>query len=178
MARSSTEFTRQTSQRIRYPGHTCATCDGPLDLSEQHLNILNANIHCSQNKSAGHLPLKCFSQHKCGRKFATISELLSHYSWHGTLSCTFPGCNEILSSGGFSRHYFKKHPKNFQCAQCGQAFDFQTELDSHGTGKMHAAYVCGFPDCGSQSARMTELIRHQKVHQSVVTRYPCTYCRK
>jgi hypothetical protein len=43
---------------------------------------------------------------------------------------------------------------------------------------MHAAYVCGYPECGSQSARLGDLIRHQLSHKSVVSRHPCPHCRK
>jgi hypothetical protein len=51
-------------------------------------------------------------------------------------------------------------------------------LDQHGERTMHGAYVCHYPDCGSESSRMADLNRHQLTHKKHVPLYPCLHCRK
>ncbi len=143
------------------------------------MGLVNPSLHCSQNPSADHLSLECH-EISCLRKFANLEELQEHssYSWHRTFSCVFPGCKSSLVYSDVSSHFRFLHHKSFRCAQCGAGFDFQYQLDNHGTNGMHAAYVCGYPECGSQSARLGDLIRHQLSHKSVVSRHPCPHCRK
>ncbi|KAH9224628.1 hypothetical protein DL95DRAFT_473217, partial [Leptodontidium sp. 2 PMI_412] len=169
------------TQKLAYLKITCATCEAPLDITEQLLNIERPNLYCSQNRSADHLPLLC-QVPDCGKKFATLSDLRMHfdyYVWHKCLNCNFPGCGELLNSGGVHEHYKMVHADAMiYCAQCGTGFSSAAQLDSHAGEANHLAYTCRVPDCNSEFTRIGELNRHQLVHQPDVPRHPCPHCRK
>ena len=166
-----------------YPGEICATCDSPLDTSEQLLNFRTFNIYCTRSRATGHLPLRC-DHDGCGMKFQTFSELARHsYATdHKSLRCPAPYCGQRVNDC----HYIirtgvdhnRMHIRKYGCAQCGLMFDWQPDLDRHGSATMHAAYTCKYPDCGSESTRMADLLRHQLSHKADVPRYPCPHCRK
>lgn len=66
----------------------------------------------------------------------------------------------------------------FSCAQCFETFNYQSDLDDHGHKTQHACYFCVFPECGFQSLRSGDVLRHQMIHQSTAIRYPCTHCQQ
>jgi general transcription factor IIIA len=161
-------------QRAVYPGSTCATCQAPLDTSEQLLNIVDPDLRCTRDRS--HLSIECAY---CKKHFVGPKQLREHSGWHPTLQCIIQGCEKRLHHLDVSKHFRRDHPEiKHQCSQCGLQFDYQSQLDQHGEQTMHAAYVCHYPDCGSESCRMGDLNRHQLIHKKDVLRYPCRHCRK
>jgi general transcription factor IIIA len=161
-------------QRAIYPDTTCATCQVPLDTSERLLNIVHPDLLCTRDKS--HLSTVC---HWCGKRFIGLKKLKQHSTWHPILQCIVPGCEERLSPWEVAYHFQLLHPEiKWRCSQCGLQADSQSQLDEHGERTMHGAYVCQYPDCGSESSRMGDLNRHQLTHKKDVPRYRCHHCRK
>lgn len=169
------------TQRLAYLKTTCATCEAPLDITEQSLNIERPNLYCSQTRSADHPPLIC-QEPGCGKKFVTLQDLRNHFTdwgFHNCLNCNIPGCGELLHRWDVNYHYQKVHADaKIYCAQCGTGFSFAAQLDSHAGEANHLAYTCRVPDCNSEFTRIGELNRHQLVHQPDVPRHPCPHCRK
>lgn len=169
------------SHRLIYINTTCASCNAPLDNSEQMLNIEDANLYCSRNRNANHLALSCG---KCDQRFPDLRQLKFHVSvWHyyvyPTFRCAVPGCTGSFAISRVGDHFREDHPTiKYRCAQCNSAFDSQNDLDYHGDRAMHAAYKCRYPGCASESARIGDLHRHQLKHKKIVPRHPCPHCRK
>jgi len=165
-----------------YSRTTCASCNAPLDTSEQLFNIENTDVYCTQNRDVHHLPVSCG---KCNRKFPNLKELRAHANqcqdddYHYPFSCAVPGCTLDVKPYLINSHFLEHHPHiEFICVQCNVGFADQEALDRHGKEKMHAAYKCRYPECGSDATRMADLYRHQLKHKKVVRRYPCPHCRK
>lgn len=165
-------------QPVLYTRETCATCDAPLDAAEQLFNFCGViNIYCTRSKAASHLPLVCDLE-GCGLKFRTLHDLKRHVgiTSHKSLCCAIPGCDQRVNVQGY-HHLLDHGPMKYSCAQCGEVFDVKYSLDFHGEYTMHAAYVCKYPDCGSESTRIADLHRHQLAHKVNVPRHPCPHCR-
>jgi len=169
-----------------YSKTTCASSDAPLDNSEQLLNIENPNVYCTRNGSASHLPISCET---CGETFPGLEELkthanklyfdgigsLSHYPFH----CAIEGCTSKAAPKQINAHFNVNHPYiKYRCAECSIGCNSLYELDRHGEEMMHAAYLCRYPECGSESTRSGDLRRHQLIHKENVPRFPCPHCRK
>jgi general transcription factor IIIA len=169
------------SQRLIYINTTCASCNAPLDNSEQLLNIEDANLYCSRNSSANHLSVSC---EKCNKKYPSLRELKlhtteSHYLVKGTFRCAVQGCAKFFFYNTVNDHFQRYHPNiKYYCAQCGTGFDTEADLDRHGEGTMHAPYKCRYPGCASEPTRIGDLHRHQLKHKKIVPRHPCPHCRK
>jgi Zinc finger, C2H2 type len=170
----------------------CATCDAPLDTSEQLANIENPNVYCTLNRSADHLSVACVD---CDQKFPDLQRLKSHaskliwhdkatfadYHWrfHYSFRCTIEECSAKLAPPEARPHFKAKHPNvQYLCAQCGFGCSSLKELDLHGEQTMHTPYTCGFLDCGAECTRSSDLNRHQLTHKSIVPRHACPHCRK
>jgi general transcription factor IIIA len=169
------------SRKTAYLKTTCASCDAPLNNLEQVLNIKHPRIFCTRNQAADHLPLIC-DHPGCGLKFRDLEGLESHnyeFPSHLPLFCAIKGCGMRLQASWTFEHRREFHEGiQFRCAQCGLGFDDQESLDTHGSDAMHAAYVCEYPDCGSESIRIGDLNRHQLAHRNNVRRHPCPHCRR
>jgi len=172
------------SQRVIYTKTTCASCDAPLDNSEQLLNIEDANLYCSRNSSTNHLPVSCG---ECNKKFPSLRELKTHlsespcsYEAKQPFRCAVQGCTTTkIYVPNIINHFKWHHPEvKYSCAQCGSGFYSQKNLDQHGEATMHAAYKCRYPECASESTRIGDLHRHQLKHKRIVPRHPCPHCRK
>jgi general transcription factor IIIA len=167
--------------RLLYPESTCASCNAPLDTSELLFNPISPNLYCTRNRSPDHLSLRCVYE-TCGQKFRSLANLKEHFrtSWaHASFNCAIPGCGESLIRWDASRHFSARHKDvKYHCAQCGTGFDTIHQLDGHGKDTMHSAYVCGYPECGSESTRSGEMNRHHLGHRQSVPRHPCPHCRK
>jgi general transcription factor IIIA len=158
----------------------CATCDAPLDNSEQLSNIENPEVYCTQNREADHLPVGCL---ECDRKYPSLkafkSDFHANYSPHYSFRCAISECFARINPYQVASHFRQHHPnEQYRCAQCNLGFDFQSELDRHGDETMHAAYICRYPECGSECTRIAELHRHQLIHKSTAPRHACLHCRK
>ncbi|KAH7336261.1 hypothetical protein BKA65DRAFT_506006 [Rhexocercosporidium sp. MPI-PUGE-AT-0058] len=182
---SMPEVLSRPTQRLVYPKTTCATCEAPLDVTEQSLNIELPNLYCSQTRSTDHLPLLCQGP-RCGEKFATLQDLKIHFhtyhpntQYHTSFNCSFPECGQPLRMWQVQYHFQTFHADaRIYCSQCGIAFVSAAQLDTHASEAHHAAYVCRFSDCDSEFTRVGELNRHQLVHQSSAPRHSCPHCRK
>jgi len=169
------------SQRVVYIKNTCASCNAPLDNSEELLNIEDANLYCSRNSSANHLPVSCG---KCDEKFPSLKQLKQHIAgvhyWANiTFRCAVQGCTTRFTIHSVNDHFENHHPEvKYRCAQCHSDFERQKNLDQHGEETMHAAYKCRYPGCASESTRIGDLHRHQLKHKQKVPRHPCPHCRK
>jgi general transcription factor IIIA len=166
------------SQRLIYVATTCASCNAPLDNSEQLLGIENPEVYCSQTRNLNHLPVSCAS---CSKRFTGLKALKAHANCfhHSSFCCGIEGCAMMLVPYGVGWHFkYKHHDIKYHCAECGASFDNQAILDRHGEETMHAAYVCRFPECGSESTRIGDLHRHQLKHKRIVLRHSCPHCRK
>lgn len=156
----------------------CATCDAPLDTSEQVFGFENPEVYCTRNRDAGHLPVGCLG---CDAKYPSLKVFNhthhAHYSGHESFRCAVPDCS--YKGGDFAAHYRDRHPnEQYRCAQCNLGFDFHIDLDLHGGETMHAAYRCLYPECGSECTRIADLKRHQLTHRSILQRHACPHCRK
>ena len=144
------------------------------------LNIKDYDLYCTRSRARDHLPLEC-AQPFCGLKFRDLKELKNHchMSMHGTFCCAVLGCDEPLLDYEVYWH-FERHHGNLQyyCAQCGSGFKRLSMLDRHASQSLHVAYVCEYPDCGSESARICDLNRHLLTHKINVPRHPCPHCRR
>ncbi|KAF4611365.1 hypothetical protein G7Y89_g15648 [Cudoniella acicularis] len=163
-----------THRRI-YLRTTCATCDAPLTSENS-----DSDLFCSRSKARDHLPLIC-EEWFCGFKFRSLTELIHHSRVTNckSLYCAVPTCHEPLNSSDILHHFRNNHAEiRYSCAECQENFEDQQQLEIHTSSTMHAAYVCQFPDCGSESTRYSDLLRHQLTHKTNVPRYPCTHCRK
>lgn len=171
---------------------TCASCNAPLDLSEQLSNIENANLYCTRSKSPDHLPIAC--QH-CGEKFPHLNALKNHiekliftpatknqaasWGYHASFRCAIEECPVPVVRDNAHKHFKDFHRVQYPCAECGALFRSLNRLDRHGDETCHAAYVCRYPECGAECTRVAELNRHQLTHKTInVARYPCPHCRK
>jgi len=169
------------TQRLLYPESTCASCSAPLDTSELLFNPISPNVYCTRNRSPGHLSLRCVDK-SCGMKFQSLAGLKKHFksNWrHVSFNCAIPGCGVSLKVYQTQSHFFTVHKEvKYHCAQCGTGFDTIPQLDRHGKDTMHSAYVCRYPECGSESTRSGEMNRHHLSHRQSVPRHPCPHCRK
>ncbi|KAE9379950.1 hypothetical protein N431DRAFT_122026 [Stipitochalara longipes BDJ] len=175
-------------QRFAYMYTTCATCQAPLDNSEQLSNIENPEVYCTRTKAMDHLPISCMA---CDGKYRGMKELIDHASYthfrrdlglfefHYSFRCAIQDCSMKVLPHRVNRHFQICHPDlQYRCAQCGIGCGSLKDLDKHGDQTMHAAYICRYPDCGTECTRIAELIRHQLAHRSTVPRYACLHCRK
>jgi general transcription factor IIIA len=161
-----------------YLNSKCATCDAPLDNSEQVLGFEDPEVYCTRTREAGHLPVGCST---CSRKYPSLKALKESYCGrcHWSLRCAVPDCSVELSPREITAHFQKEHPdEQYRCAQCNVGFKSHNDLDEHGGKTMHAAYRCCYPECGSECTRVAELKRHQLTHQSILQRHACPHCRK
>jgi len=169
------------AQLLLYPESTCASCNAPLDTSEELFNPISPNVYCTRDRSPGHFSLRCVYG-TCGQKFQSLANLKKHFresSWHASLKCAVPGCGVLLDHWDAKHHFVDKHKDvKYCCAQCGTGFDTVRQLDGHGKDTMHSAYVCRYPECGSESTRSGEMNRHHLSHKQSVPRHPCPHCRK
>ena len=63
------------SHRVVYMKTNCATCDAPLDTTEQLSNFENPNLYCTLSRSADHPSVACVA---CGEKFRDLQALKLH----------------------------------------------------------------------------------------------------
>lgn len=177
---SELDETLPLAQRLLYPESTCASCNAPLDTSEESFNPISPNVYCTRNRSPDHFSLRCVDE-TCHRKFQSLADLKIHFKslWHASFNCAVPGCGVPLRRWQTKNHFLYKHKDvKYRCAQCGTGFDTIRELDGHGKDTMHSAYVCRYPECGSESTRSGEMNRHHLSHSQSVPRHPCPHCRK
>lgn len=165
-----------------YLRETCASCQEPLDLTQQLANFDNPSLECTRNSASDHPPLIC-DYLGCGRTFSAFKDLKAHsgQTRHESFWCSAEGCNARLSSVAvrLNKHFSRHHPEVlFRCAQCGTTAELTTDLDRHGQSKVHAAYACQLPGCEAKANQLGELKRHQLSHKTNVQRYSCTHCRK
>jgi general transcription factor IIIA len=163
-----------------YLNSQCATCNAPLDNSEQVFGFEDPEVYCTLNREAGHLPVGCS---ECNERFPSLRDFKNsnHRSWeaHYSFRCAVPDCSVELSPREITAHFQKEHPdEQYRCAQCNLGFNTHIELDYHGGATMHAAYRCRYPECGSESTRIADLKRHQLTHRSTLQRHACPHCRK
>jgi DNA-directed RNA polymerase subunit RPC12/RpoP len=166
----------------------CATCEAPLYNSGPLSNIGNPELYCTQNREADHLPVACI---ECGKKFPDLQELRNHANamfvdsihkycvYHYSFCCAILECSAKIRPYDIHDHFRRRHPEvQYPCAQCGVGYSSLSELDQHGDDTMHAAYLCRYPECGSECTRIAELHRHQLIHKSKAPRHACPHCRK
>ena len=141
------------------------------------LNIKNYDLYCTRTRAADHLPLIC----TCGFKCRDLKELVDHNFGrnHKPFRCAILGCGILLNDSDVFWHYEQCHGNlKYYCAQCGLGFEQHSLLEYHASDSLHVAYVCEYPDCGSEFARIHDLNRHQLTHKIRVPRHPCPHCRK
>jgi hypothetical protein len=158
----------------------CATCNAPLDNSEQIFGFEDPEVYCTRNREAGHLPVGCSD---CDNKYPSLKTLKdsdhANYFGHYSFRCAVPDCPAKITPREAATHYGDRHPnEQYRCAQCNLGFKFYNDLDWHGSQTMHAAYRCRYPECGSESTRIADLKRHQLTHRSILKRHACPHCRK
>lgn len=161
-----------------YMNSQCATCDAPLDNSEQVFGFEDPEVYCTRNREAGHLPICCLG---CNKKYPSLKALRNnfHANWHYSFRCAVPECSAEVRVGDIAAHFRDQHPnEQYRCAQCNTGFESHNELDQHGAESMHAAYRCRYPECGSECTRIADLKRHQLTHRSILQRHACPHCRK
>jgi general transcription factor IIIA len=168
------------TQRLLYLNSQCATCDAPLDNSEQVLGFEDPEVYCTSNREAGHLSVGCL---ECNEKFPSLRDFKNsiHGPWesHHSFRCAVPDCSAKVHPWQITAHYRDRHPnEQYRCAQCTLEFKTHNELDQHGGETMHAAYRCCYPECGSECTTIANLKRHQLTHRSILQRYACPHCRK
>jgi len=138
------------------------------------MNLVDLDLRCTRDRS--HICVGCA---ECKKYFVGSKQLKQHSTSHLMLQCAVPGCVTRLSLLEITPHFQSCHSEiKTRCAQCGLQFSGHFQLDQHGEQTMHAAYVCHYPDCGSESSRIGDLHRHQLAHKKDVPRYPCLHCRK
>ena len=169
------------AQRLLYPESTCASCNAPLDTSEELFNPISPNVYCTMNRSPDHLSLRCVGETLwqeisiSGKAQGYIAIILGTQSFN----CAIPGCGVPLRTWQTKNHFLTEHKDvKYHCAQCGTGFDTIRQLDGHGKDTMHSAYVCRYPECGSESTRSGEMNRHHLSHKQSIPRHPCPHCRK
>ncbi|KAF7954203.1 hypothetical protein EAE96_005332 [Botrytis aclada] len=162
-----------------YPYTTCATCSSELDISELALYTRSQNVYCSKGRAHNHPPLSCVSG--CGLQFYTLKDLKEHckIADHEAFHCPIPGCLVALNGSYQDKDHLKTchGAAKLACHQCGDLFDYMTQLDDHARRSGHSAYMCRYPDCESTAGRISDLIRHQSCHKRDVPRHPCPHCR-
>ncbi|PQE05908.1 AMP-binding enzyme protein [Rutstroemia sp. NJR-2017a BVV2] len=164
-----------------YHETTCATCAAPLDLSEADLYIKDPHAFCTRSRAPDHLSFQCLPG--CGLKFNTLKDLRQHSSENGhyVFCCPFPNCASRFSGGASTdvRDHVKTSHRDdtYTCAECGDENISRPQLDYHGSGHGHSAYICRYPNCDSTAAQFADLVRHQACHKKDVPRYPCPHCR-
>lgn len=163
-----------------YMNSQCATCDAPLDNSEQVFGFEDAEVYCTRNREAGHSPVGCLD---CNEKYPSLKAFKNsfHMYWtnHSSFRCAVPDCSAKVTPDEVTAHFRYRHPnEQYRCAQCNLGFKTHNDLDIHGGKTMHAAYRCLYPECGSECTRIAELKRHQLTHRSIIQRHACPHCRK
>ncbi|KUJ23274.1 uncharacterized protein LY89DRAFT_177754 [Mollisia scopiformis] len=177
---SSEPLIPSTFPRVVYLQNTCASCDAPLDTSEQDLNFVHPTIFCTLNQTTDHLPLACGSE-ACGQKIPDLQGLKQHChaAKHESFKCGVSTCQQTLSGDRWSlEKHFQHHPEvKFRCNKCQIGFDTPTKLDQHCSSSNHAGYHCPYPNCNSECGQSRDLQKHQLIHKKTTARYPCNHCR-
>ncbi len=158
----------------------CATCDAPLDLSEQAFGFEDPEVYCTRNREAGHWPVGCSD---CNEKFPSLKAFKNSYHQiyigHYSFRCAVPECSAKVVPRYIAAHFRDQHPnEQYRCAQCNLGFISHNDLDERGDLTMHAVYRCRYLECSSECTRIADLKRHQLTHRSILQRHACPHCRK
>ena len=111
----------------------------------------------------------------CRAGVNSAKELLDHHQKkHGIVYC--PVCQKAFNNPlSLECHKYSHKEKRFMCSNCGEGFQFMSQLRIHSvTHQCHAKHFCAYPGCFRKFKNKPDLNRHAKSHTS--KEHKCTDC--
>ena len=112
----------------------------------------------------------------CEKSCDSSKKLTEHQQQcHKILYCKV--CNHAFNNPmTFSQHLKSHSSKGKICDQCGKAFAFKSQLDTHQSVHSKTRYKCTHSSCGCDFKNVGDLTRHLKLHKADVHQCPdCNY---